>query len=279
VKSAGSLWVVGTGIQLMGQVTLETESAIRTASKLLYLVTDPVTEEWLADLNSSAENLKPLYADGKLRIQTYNEMIERILSNVRAGEAVCAAFYGHPGVFVYPSHEAVKRAKAEGFSAIMLPGISAEDCLFADLGVDPGSSGCQSFEATDFLIYRRKFDELVPLILWQISCIGQVTHEAEYSTAGLAVLASKLSEVYGAEHEAIIYEAARFPVCPPVIHRTKIGALLSAPLSGISTLVVLPKTVAKPDPDMIKLLGIPESYVHKKAIRGDNLREASVLSA
>jgi Tetrapyrrole (Corrin/Porphyrin) Methylases len=270
VKTGGSLCVVGTGIQLMGQVTLETESAIRAASKLLYLVTDPVTEGWLTDLNSSAEDLKPLYADKKLRIQTYDEMVERILGYVRAGENVCAAFYGHPGVFVYPSHEAVKHAKAEGYHAIMLPGISAEDCLFADLGVDPGSSGCQSFEATDFLVYRRRFDGFVPLILWQVSCIGQITHEPEYSTAGLAVLASKLSEVYGSEHEAIIYEAARFPVCPPVIHRTKIGSLSSAPMSGISTLVVLPKTMAQPDPDMIKLLGIPESYVLKRGQRLEN---------
>jgi len=31
----------------------------------------------------------------------------------------------------------------------MLPGISAEDCLVADLGIDPASSGCQSYEAND----------------------------------------------------------------------------------------------------------------------------------
>jgi hypothetical protein len=71
--------VVGTGIQLMGQATLETESAIRNASKVLYVVTDPVTKEWLAELNPSAEDLTGLYGEGKLRIQTYDEMIERIL--------------------------------------------------------------------------------------------------------------------------------------------------------------------------------------------------------
>ena len=46
----------------------------------------------------------------------------------------------------------------EGFNAQMLAGISAEDCLFADLGLDPGKNGCQSFEATDFLIRRRQFE-------------------------------------------------------------------------------------------------------------------------
>jgi hypothetical protein len=41
----------------------------------------------------------------------------------------------------------------------MLPGISAEDCLFADLGIDPGIYGCQSYEATDFLANGRPWGE------------------------------------------------------------------------------------------------------------------------
>jgi precorrin-6B methylase 1 len=264
----GSLWVVGTGIQLMGQVTLETESAIRSASKVLYVVTDPVTKGWLTDLNGSAEDLIGLYDQGKPRIRTYDEMVERILFHVRAGEEVCAAFYGHPGVFVYPSHEAVKQARAEGYRATMLPGISAEDCLFADLGLDPGATGCQSFEATDFLVYSRRFDQHVPLVLWQISCIGQLTHEVESSTAGLQALAMRLGAIYGPDHETIIYQAARFPVCPPVIHRTPIGNLPDAPVSGISTLVVLPARPAVADRAMIETLGLSNSYVLKKAERG-----------
>jgi len=263
----GSLCVVGTGIQLMGQTTLESESAIRNASKLLYLVTEPVTEEWLKELNSSAEGLLSFYKEGKSRITTYKEMVDHILHYVRAGEQVCAAFYGHPGVFVYPSHEAIKHARAEGYSAVMLPGVSAEDCLFADMGIDPGSSGCQSFEATDFLVYSRKFDKHTTLILWQISCIGQLTHELEYSLSGLTVLSSKLSEVYGSEHDVFVYEAARFPVCPPVIHRTQIGLLPSAPVSGVSTLVIPPKPMPAPDLAMIKALNIPEAYIEKKAAR------------
>ena len=48
----------------------------------------------------------------------------------------------------------------------MLPGISSEDCLFADLGVDPGVSGCQSYEATDFLMNAPIIDSSTQLILW-----------------------------------------------------------------------------------------------------------------
>ena len=67
----------------------------------------------------------------------YARIVGDILDAVRGGASVCAAFYGHPGIFVTPSHDAVRRARAEGYPARMLPAVSAVDCLFADLGVDP----------------------------------------------------------------------------------------------------------------------------------------------
>jgi hypothetical protein len=50
----------------------------------------------------------------------------------------------------------------------MLPGISSEDGLFADLGVHPVSYGRQSYEATDFLANGRKTDPTSSVVLWQI---------------------------------------------------------------------------------------------------------------
>ena len=67
-----------------------------------------------------------------------------MLAPIRRGIRLCAVVYGHPGVFVYASHEAVRRCRLEGLPARMLPGISAEDCLLADLGVDPGVRGCRA---------------------------------------------------------------------------------------------------------------------------------------
>jgi hypothetical protein len=104
-------------------------------------------------------------------------MSELTLKYLREGLNVCVVYYGHPGVFVMPSHDSIRQARAAGFEAIMLPGISAEDCLFADLGIDPGRIGCQSFEATDFLVNRRKFDTSSHLILWQIGVIGDLSYD------------------------------------------------------------------------------------------------------
>lgn len=254
----GSLTVVGTGFRMAGQVTAEARSAMAAADKLFFLVGDSVTAEWLTGLNGSAESIYDSYASGRDRNDTYAEMVERILAPVRDGKWVCAAFYGHPGVFATPPHEAVRRARAEGYRARMLPGISAEDCLFADLGLDPGNAGCQSFEATDFLLRRRRFDPTSLLILWQVGAIGvrDYRHERLWSRQGLAVLAGRLLEDYPAEHEVVLYETSPYPVCEPLILRQPLSSLASAPATVRTTLCVPPAAERASDPEMLATLGL-----------------------
>lgn len=95
-----------------------------------------------------------------------------MLREVRNGLDVVGAFYGHPGVFVNPSHRALAIAKSEGYRAKMLPGVSAEDCLFADLCIDPANPGCLTYEASDFLLREKPLNIYCHLVLWQVGCIG-----------------------------------------------------------------------------------------------------------
>jgi hypothetical protein len=240
----------------MGQMTIEAQAHIQQAEKVLFLVSDPIMADWIKDINPSAESLYPCYRLDEHRMIAYEAMTERILCEVRKGLRVCVAFYGHPGVFVYPSHEAMKQARLEGYGAKMLPGISAEDCLFADLGIDPATTGCQSFEATDFLIYKRKFDTGCALILWQIGCIGDPTFSLKPdSTRGLRVLTDYLCQFYDAGHPAIIYEAAAYPIFDPVIENVPLSKLPEAQISPIATLYIAPQTQAPLDDEMLERLG------------------------
>jgi uncharacterized protein YabN with tetrapyrrole methylase and pyrophosphatase domain len=239
---AGSLVVVGTGYSVGGQMTAEARAHIESADRFFHLTGDPVTRRWIAGLHPRAESLTDSYAPGKDRAATYREIVERILAPVRRGESVCAAFYGHPGVGALPGHAAVRQARAEGFAARMLPGVSAEDCLFADLGLDPLAAGCQTFEATHFLLRRRRPDPTVPLILWQIGVIGITDYRSEalWSREGLALLAEALQAWYPADHECVVYEAAMLPVCEPKILRVPLCALPAAAVTTASTLYVPP---------------------------------------
>jgi uncharacterized protein YabN with tetrapyrrole methylase and pyrophosphatase domain len=260
---AGSLTVVGTGIKAISHLTLESRIAIVNAEKLLFLVADFLTQDWLREANPSAEDLHRFYSNGKPREETYAEMSSHILGFVREGKAVCAAFYGHPGVFAAPTHMAIAQARKEGFSARMLPGISAEDCLFAELGIDPARSGCQSFEATDFLLYKRRFDPSCTLILWQAGVIGNFDYrDVGYDTSGITALVDYLTQFYPDDHEVVLFEAATYSVCESNIRRLKLRELSSAELSSSCTLYVSPvRKIVSADLEMLRVLRVPPEFI------------------
>lgn len=255
---AGSLRVVGTGIHGPAHVTAETAAIVARAERV-YALVDPLTLYWLRTCNAAVVPLDAAYAPGKDRARTYREIVDRVLDDVRAGHDVCFAVYGHPGVFALAPHDAVRQARAEGFAATMSPAVSAEDCLFADLGVDPGAAGLQSYEATDFLVYHRAIDVRSALVLWQIGVIGERSIKREggaWNRAGLGVLAEVLAAQYGGAHEAVVYEAASNALCDPAIERVPLASLASARVSAIATLYVPPREPPVADETMLRRLGM-----------------------
>jgi siroheme synthase len=250
----GSLTVVGTGISLVVHTTVEALWHIQRAQRVFYLVTDAVAEDWIRCQNPAATSLQDCYAEGKSRRVSYEEMIDRMLAPVRGGQQVCAAFYGHPGVFAWPGHEAVRRARAAGCAARMLPGISSEDCLFADLGIDPGDQGCQSFEATDFLALRRRFDPSSSLILWQVGALGEPSIRMGMTCRPerLRVLTSRLRKSYPAEHPVVLYRASPFSICDAVIRRTTLKRLSAESVPVMATLYIPPLPARAADPRVVR---------------------------
>jgi uncharacterized protein YabN with tetrapyrrole methylase and pyrophosphatase domain len=256
---SGSLTVVGTGITVGTHLTPESRSAIESADELHYLAADPVGSAWLAGLHPDSRPLDDLYEPGRSRGDIYDAMTDRLVGRVRQGRRVCAAFYGHPGVFVRPSHDAVRRVRAEGLPARLLPAISAEDCLFADLGIDPAADGCQSYDATDFLVHRRRIDRTAGLILWQVSFVGVARYDAEASGGQLPLLAEALLAHYPDTHEVVLYEASPYPVADPIVERLPLGRLATAAPTPMATLYVPPMGPPRANRQMLRRLGLAAS--------------------
>ena len=235
------LVVVGTGIRAAGQLTIEAIAHIARAEAVLYLVAEPLARRVVLHLQPGAVSLEDLYSPGKPRRETYDEMVDRILTSVRAGHRTCAVFYGHPGVFVDPAHAAVRRARQEGYRAELTAGISAEDCLFADLGLDPAVAGCQSYEAMDFLVNQRRLDPTSHAVVWQIGVLGDRTFSLHVRESnGLEMLVDRLAETYPRQHEVCVYEAAVTLGAAPTIRRLPLGSLDRSEVSIVSTLHVPP---------------------------------------
>ncbi len=243
----GRLSIVGTGIITPAHLSQESINRIESADIVHVLVPDALGLLTIKKLNSNIKNLAELYFDsntgknGSNRLEAYNLMVESILESVRLGQNVCAIFYGHPGVFVYPSHECIRKAKEEGHKAQMLPAISAEDCLFADLGVDPCDLGCQAYEASQYMFYQHSLNTHAALILWQIGVVGDVSlTKLEPSEYGLTMLQEKLLTLYPADHKITLYEASTLPIMQPRIEEITLSQLAVTEVKTITTLYVPP---------------------------------------
>jgi uncharacterized protein YabN with tetrapyrrole methylase and pyrophosphatase domain len=233
---------------LGSHITPLSRSYIEKSDVVFTGLSDGIIELWLAKMNPNVRSLQSLYQEGKSRMDTYRQMVDAMLTEVRAGKHVCGAFYGHPGVFAWPPHKAVEMARSEGFRAHMEPGVSAEDCLYADLGIDPGKYGCQHFEASQLMFYRRCIDTSAYLVLWQVGVAGDQSL-ARFSTGGAyrQVLVDVLARDYDLDHEVIIYKAATLPMHQPRIERLALGRLPAADIDMHATLVIPPSTALRPD--------------------------------
>lgn len=236
----GSLIIVGTGINAVNQTTISARAHIENADIVFAVIPGATGLHWIETLNRNVVSLSNLYQEDKSRVQTYQDMIDVMANAVREGKRVCAAYYGHPGIFVSPTHRVIKQLCEEGYQARMDPGISAEDCLVADLGIDPGNTGCQALEATQFLFYKHKINPHNLLILWQVCLSGEHTLRSLEANChrGLAVLTEALLEYYPPEHEVILYEAATNAICPSVIDRMPLCELANSKPTLLTTLVI-----------------------------------------
>lgn len=264
IVKKGELVIVGTGISVAGQMTLAAKSHIENADVVYMGIMNKIGEHAVKALNPNSISLDDLYEEGKSRALTYNQMTDRIVQAVIDGHRVCAAFYGHAGVFVTPSHDAIRRVRELGLSAKMLPGVSAEDCLIADLGIDPSQFGCQSYEATQFLFRNYRIDPYMTQIIWQVGLAGEASLtvlNSQHNKAGLALLTDILLEHYPEDHELILYEAATLPVCEPKIDNVLLRELVHTQTTLISTLVVPSLGLPTYRQDRLATLGLTEQEV------------------
>ncbi len=237
---AGQLVVVGCGIELGRHITERALSEIHAAD-VVFMLADAFAQQWLLSIRPDCHSLACFYADTRDRRQTYAEMEAEILAAVRAGQHVCAVFYGHPGVFAQVPHNAIRIARDEGYPARMEAGISAEACLYADLGLDPGECGVQSYEATGFLISQYPVNPAALLILWQVALTGNLDCIGfEPDPARLEILVDKLAIWYPSDAPIILYEAAQLPVQRHRADRLQLHDLPRAHYREYTTLVIPP---------------------------------------
>ncbi len=248
----GSLVNVGLGMTLGAHITPISRNFIEKADVVFVSASNTLIEEWVKSMNDNVISLQSFYAKGLSRLITYQNMTEAILNEVRAGKNVCGAFYGHPGVFALPPHASIKQARLEGYAAHMEPGVSAEDCLYADLGIDPGKTGCAHFEASQFLFNYRPFDPSAYLVLWQFGMAGdKAMRSFTTKPEQRQLLVELLLQTYPENHEVILYECPVLPIEAVVINKTPLMDLAQQAVNLKTTLVIPPASKRRVNQRMI----------------------------
>ncbi|OAX33692.1 hypothetical protein K503DRAFT_837220, partial [Rhizopogon vinicolor AM-OR11-026] len=258
----GTLTIAGSGIASVGHITLgvETLSYIKESDKIFYLVCDPVTEAYIQD-NTTADcfDLSVFYDKNKGRYDSYIQMCE-LSEQVTTSFGV---FYGHPGVFVSPSHRAIAVARQEGYKARMLPGISAEDYMFADLEFDPCLYGCKTCEATEIVLRDKPFYPSIHNVIWQVGSVGVV--DMEFSKSKFQLLVDRLEKDFGPDHKVVHYIGAVLPQSTMTMDTFTIADLrkedVAKQFSTISTLYIPPRDEGQVDFSMPEAFGFPGAPV------------------
>jgi hypothetical protein len=144
-------------------------------------------------------------------------------------------------VFAWSPHKVIEKASAESFMAQMLPGISAEDCLNAHLGVDPGKVGSQNVEASQFMFYQRNIGPSAYLILWQVAIAGDksITRIAT-AQAYPQLLVNVLAQYYPLYHLVTLYECPTLPTDEIRIEWIPLKDFTKAEISLLTTMAIPP---------------------------------------
>ena len=202
------------------------------------MAVDAWSSHWFKTLRPDAISLRRFYGEHKNRRDAYQAMVDAILGWLSEGQSVCFAAYGHAGFCAWATHESIRQARAAGYPAEMVPGVSTAAAFFADAGFDPAQAGCQIWEATRYLIYQQHTSPHVPLLLLQPSAVGVGVRVRESDEGGLLTLRDALVARYGADHCIVVYEAAVFPGTDPLLDEVSLADLPEYTLPAMATLFV-----------------------------------------
>lgn len=176
MKIPYDVYIVGLGIVGYRQVTRETEQVLSLCSAIFFLHNESEVTGYLQNLCPKVVDLYTEYRIKKPRDSTYKAIAAKVIKEAKRNPPVALAVYGHPLVYVKPSRILIDRCPDLGLRVKVLPGVSAMDCLYVDLKLDPSAKGIQMYEATDALLKQHPLQPDVPCILWQIGALETRLH-------------------------------------------------------------------------------------------------------
>lgn len=214
MTEAFDIYIIGLGIQSVRHITREAEAAISRSKEVLYISADFGIREFLEERCPKVTDLHTVsYHEANERMDAYDTMSAKVIEAALDHPPVTFALYGHPMVFVAPSRLVIESSRILDLRVRVLPAISAMDCLFVDLELDPSLQGLQSYEATDLLLRRRPLQPDVPCLIWQIGAVESILYTERMNKPGrFSRIKQYLLQYYPPDHRMTIVHSSTHPL-------------------------------------------------------------------
>ena len=233
----GKLVVIGSGIKSLAHMSKEASIVMENSERLLYLVNDKISSDYIVSLQLNSTSLSELYFKYPNRKDAYSAITAKIISEYEQYSSLCVLLYGHPVFFADFALDAVLKIKEQGGNAIILPAISSLDSLLADLLINPGKHGVAIHDATELLVHEHCINVYSYLILYQVSSLGMNDYNISIH---LNVLKNYLLRFYPENQPIFIYSASQIPGTAFSLEIVKLKQFEQAPISHLSTVCISP---------------------------------------
>lgn len=252
-KREGAVYVMGLGVRLVAQITLESNFILKQMDHIFHAEDDSRVSEYIQSLGCTEMSLRYLYKEGKSRELAYQEMCDAIITSANEGLKCAYLTAGNPtflNTVVFKLRESTAREQIPFFA---YSGVSSIDALITDLSIPMEVTGLQCYEATHFVRMRPMIDKQVPLVLFQPAVVE--AFEVHYTRGaylpGVRILRDYLIELYDPNEKWVLLRSGMSNNDSPIISKGILAELVDKARDlEMGTLVI---------PGGAKLVGVEEN--------------------
>jgi siroheme synthase len=236
------LVIVGSGIKVPDQLTVEALAVLRKASEVWTNVPEPEHPELAKTIGQVPHSLWPFFQSDRPRMVNYEAITAHLIERAGAVRLVAYLTQGHPMVLDRVATELMRQGSESGIPVNVIAGVSSIDTILADIRYEP-ARGLQVFDATNFVRREMKIDGRAGLLLLQPGVFGtdMPRLNSKAPAPRLTELQDALLDIYPKSHPAILIRSATARMAKQRF-QTTVGELEGVPAEALaaSTLWVPP---------------------------------------
>jgi precorrin-6B methylase 1 len=208
---------LGISIHGLGALTFEAIACLASADVVYCYPPTAHHYELLKRINKNLINLHDtLYSRGSEFNPAYDAIIKEVMNSVRSGSKVAYATQGSPAFHCGTAASLHRIAKQEGFSSILISGISSFELLSAELVADYDINSIQICSIVQLAAGLIEITSRTPCLLFDLGryALPAIREDASnLNRPKIVALTGLLCTIYPADHEIILMYVRSNGVC------------------------------------------------------------------